>query len=240
MKICEKCGAKFKCGAEAGKRCWCQDHALAKRTLRAIRAQYSDCLCRKCLAAYAKDKAPRSVPRRRTFRKKGLVLVYTGGGKGKSTAAFGTALRVLGHGDKVAMVQFLKGKWKTGEEKAFKAFGRNFDFFGFGEGFTWETKNFAKDVENAREAWAKALELIGDDEHRLVICDEINYVLQYNFLDVRQVVSGLRKKPPFKHVILTGNGAPEAILRAADLVSEVRCVKHPYQRGISAQPGIEY
>ena len=164
----------------------------------------------------------------------------TGDGKGKSTAAFGTAFRAIGRGYKVAMVQFIKGKWKTGEEKAAKKFGPSFKIFPMGEGFTWETQNFARDVKKAEEAWDKCLEFLQDKEHEVVIFDEINYVLKYNFLDVKKIIKALKKKPPLKHVILTGGGAPQELIDIADLVTEMKCIKHPYYQGIPAQPGIEY
>ncbi len=186
------------------------------------------------------DKAPRENKIPKDFVKKGLIIVHTGGGKGKSTAAFGTALRAIGRGYKVAMVQFIKGKWKTGEVEAAKIFGDRFKIFSMGDGFTWETKNFEADLKKADEAWQKCRELLQDKEHELVIFDEINYVLQYNFLDLADVLKNLEVKPPYKHVILTGNGAPEALIEKADLVTEMKAVKHPYEKGIKAQPGIEY
>jgi len=186
------------------------------------------------------DKAPRSHRGIKPFKKRGLILVHTGNGKGKTTAAFGTALRAIGRGYKVAMVQFIKGKWKTGEVEAAKTFGSQFKIFSMGEGFTWETKNYEQDVKTTRRAWEKCRELLHDKEHQLVIFDEINYCLQYNFLDPKEVVAELKKKPPLKHVILTGGGAPEAIVQIADLVTEMKGIKHPYEKGIKAQPGIEY
>lgn len=186
------------------------------------------------------DKAPRSHRDIKQFTKKGLILVNTGNGKGKSTAAFGTALRALGRGYKVAMVQFIKGKWKTGEDKAAKIFGKQFEIFPMGEGFTWDTQNFEKDVATAKKAWERCVELLHDKEHQLVIFDEINYCMKYNFVDPHEVVKELKKKPPMKHVILTGGGAPPEIIEIADLVTEMKCIKHPYEKGIKAQPGIEY
>ena len=187
------------------------------------------------------DQSPRGHKIKGEFKKVGLILVNTGGGKGKSTAAFGTALRAIGRGYKVAMVQFIKGKWKTGEvEAAKKFFGKQFEIFTIGDGFTWDTQNFEQDVKTAHKAWKKCQEILQDKEHELVIFDEINYVMKYNFLDPAQVVAALRKKPPLKHVILTGNGAPESLIEIADLVTEMKCLKHPYEKGIKAQPGIEY
>lgn len=186
------------------------------------------------------DKSPRNHKIIKEYKKVGLIIVNTGDGKGKSTAAFGTALRALGRGYKVAVVQFIKGKWKTGEEKAAVKFGKNFTILPMGEGFTWDTKNFEQDVKSARKAWAKCLEFLHDKEHELVIFDEINYVLKYNFLDVSEVVAALKNKPSLKHVILTGNGAPSELIEIAHLVTEMKLIKHPYHQGIKAQPGIEY
>ncbi|MDP3919986.1 MAG: cob(I)yrinic acid a,c-diamide adenosyltransferase [Candidatus Omnitrophota bacterium] len=186
------------------------------------------------------DKSPRNHKVAGENTKKGLILVNTGDGKGKSTAAFGTALRAIGRGYKVAMVQFIKGKWKTGEVEAAKKFGDHFKIFSLGEGFTWETQNFERDVEIAKTTWDKCREFLHDSEHEVVIFDEINYVLKYNFLNKDEVVAELKKKPPMKHVILTGGGAPEELVEIADLVTEMKCIKHPYAQGIKAQPGIEY
>jgi cob(I)alamin adenosyltransferase len=186
------------------------------------------------------DKAPRDHKTTGSFQKKGLILVNTGGGKGKSTAAFGTAFRALGRGYKVIVIQFIKGKWKTGEEQAAKIFGNKFRIIPMGDGFTWDTQNFKKDVATAAKTWKKCKEVLMDKEHDLVIFDEINYVLKYNFLDPAEVVAALKKKPALKHVILTGNGAPQEIIDVADLVTEMKCIKHPYEKGIKAQPGIEY
>ncbi len=249
MKTCERCGRKFKCQANDPKKCWCMSYSLSKATLAEIKSKYRDCLCRECLTDYAvldgkigskRDRAPRKVPHAAELAKKGLLIVHTGGGKGKSTAAFGTALRALGQGQKVAMVQFLKGKWSAGELKAMKAFGPKFKCFGFGDGFTWETKNYARDVRTAERAWDQCRKLLKHSRYQLLIFDELIYCLKYNFLSARKVVSDLKKKSPDKHVILTGNGAPKILIAAADLVTEMKCVKHPYQEGISAQAGIEY
>lgn len=188
-----------------------------------------------------KDRAPRlwKAPARRKPAH-GLVIVHTGDGKGKSTAAFGTALRMLGQGGRVAVVQFIKGSWKTGEEAAARKFGSRFRFYAMGEGFTWTTKDYARDVAAARRAWKKCVSLLKDKTHSLVIFDEINYCLKYNFLKTSEVLAMLRRKPADKHVILTGNGAPSALIRFADLATEMRCIKHPFQKGILAQPGIDY
>lgn len=186
------------------------------------------------------DRAPRVFEEETKNIKKGLILVNTGEGKGKSTAAFGTALRAMGRGYKVAIVQFIKGNWKTGEGEFFKAHKELCDHFVMGTGFTWDTKNFDEDKRIARKAWEKCKEVLHDEKYQLVIFDEINYVLKYNFLDTKEVVEALKQKPPFKHVILTGGGAPEELIAIADLVTEMKCIKHPYYQGIKAQAGIEY
>ena len=187
-----------------------------------------------------KDHAPRRHRDIKTAVKKGLIIVHTGNGKGKSTAAFGTALRAIGRGYKVAIVQFIKGKWKTGEGEFFKKFSDQCLMLSLGEGFTWVTQNFEEDVKSAQKAWAKCREILHDKHYQLVIFDEINYVMKYNFLDVKDVIAELEKKPASKHVILTGHGAPQALIDMADLVTEMKCIKHPYQQGIKAQAGIEY
>ncbi len=186
------------------------------------------------------DKAPRTHKDIKKAVKKGLIIVHTGNGKGKSTAAFGTALRAMGRGYKVAIVQFIKGKWKTGEGEFFKKFPDQCQMFPMGEGFTWLTQDFAQDVQKAQNAWRKCCEVLHDKTYQLVIFDEINYVIKYNFLDVKDIIIELKGKPAFKHVILTGNGAPEDLIDLADLVTEMKCIKHPYKQGIKAQPGIEY
>ena len=186
------------------------------------------------------DRAPREHADIKEYKKKGLILVNTGDGKGKSTAAFGTALRALGRGYRVAMVQFIKGKWKTGEAEAAKKFGDQFQIFSIGDGFTWDTKNFEQDVLTAGRAWEKCKEILHDPAIYLAIFDEINYVMKFNFLDPAVIIAELKKKPAMKHVFLTGGGAPPEIIEIADLVTEMKCIKHPYQQGIKAQPGIEY
>ena len=186
------------------------------------------------------DKSPREFEGVKEFVKKGLIIVNTGDGKGKSTAAFGTALRALGQGYKVAIVQFIKGNWKTGEGEFFKKLKGQAQIYSMGDGFTWDTRNFEEDVKTAARAWKKCRELLHDNVHQLVIFDEINCAMAYNFLDVKKVIKELKRKPPFKHVILTGRGAPKELIELADLVTEMKCVKHPYAKGIKAQPGIDY
>lgn len=188
-----------------------------------------------------KDNSPRDHKPKKNIEKKGLIVVNTGAGKGKSTAAFGIALRSIGTGYKVAMVQFIKGKWKTGEVEASKKyFSDVFHIFTMGEGFTWNTQNFEQDLVTASKAWEKCKEILNDDQYQVVIFDEINYVLKYNFLKIEDVLEALKNKPEMKHVVLTGGGAPDELTQAADLVTEMKCIKHPYEQGIQAQPGIEF
>jgi len=186
------------------------------------------------------DRAPRDHQPKKNTEKRGLIMVLTGRGKGKTTAAMGTALRMIGHEKRVAMVQFIKGKWKTGEAESIKQFGESFQLFTMGEGFTWNTQNFDQDVKTAQKAWQKCVEVLSDDAFDLVIFDEINYCLKYNFLSSDEVIHSLQGKPSSKHVILTGDGAPQALIDLADLVTEMTCVKHPYEAGIQAQAGIEF
>ncbi|VAX34996.1 Cob(I)alamin adenosyltransferase [hydrothermal vent metagenome] len=186
------------------------------------------------------DKAPRKHKIVKESVKKGLIIVHTGAGKGKSTAAFGTAVRAMGHGYKVAIVQFIKGKWKTGEGKFFKEFPKLCDMFSLGDGFTWDTKNPEQDIKTAQKTWEKCCEVLHDEQYQLVIFDELNYALKFNFLEVEVVLDVLEKKPAMKHVILTGNGAPDALIEKADLVTEMKCTKHPYEQGVKAQMGIDF
>ncbi len=186
-----------------------------------------------------KDKAPRTHKKPKRAPDKGLVLVYTGNGKGKTTAAMGTAIRALGYGMRVAIVQFIKGEWPSGEEKALRKF-KNCKFHKMGEGFTWDTKDFARDQTKALEGWKLAQKYILDPKIDLVVLDEINCCLDYGFLKTEDVLKVLRKKPKTKHVILTGRGAPKKLIQFADLVTEMKCVKHPYEQGIWAQKGIDY
>ena len=172
--------------------------------------------------------------------RKGLLMVYTGDGKGKTTAALGLAFRALGRRYRVAVVQFIKGKWKTGEAAMAKELDGRIDFFSLGDGFTWITKNFEQDVASARAAWAKCVDVLADERYQIVIFDELSYVLKYNFLPVEEVLEHLKRKPPRTHVVITGRDAPPELIEAADLVTEMRQVKHPYQAGLKAQPGIDY
>jgi len=186
------------------------------------------------------DKAPRRHREKAKVVKKGLIILHTGNGKGKSTAAFGTAIRAMGRGYQVAIVQFIKGKWATGEVKFLNSLKGQCEVFTIGDGFTWDTKNFSADAKTAQRAWKKCVEVLHDKKYWLVIFDEILYALKYNFLDQAEVVAELKQKPILKHVILTGNGATKELIGLADLVTEMNSVKHPYDQGIMAQAGIEY
>jgi len=188
----------------------------------------------------AEDRAPRQNQTRGRHARQGLIIVYTGDGKGKTTAALGSAFRILGRKARVAVVQFIKGKWKTGEAAFAGELAGRVDWFSMGEGFTWITQNYAHDVACAQRAWAKCCELLTDERYQLVILDEINYVLAYNFLDVAAVLQGLASKSPATHVILTGRDAPAALIEVADVVTEMRKIKHPYDRGLMAQPGVDF
>ena len=192
------------------------------------------------MAWIPEDRAPREREETAVAARKGLILIYTGDGKGKTTAALGLAFRALGRHHRVAMVQFIKGAWKTGEAAMAKELAGRIDFFSMGDGFTWDTKNYDQDVASARRAWAKCLELLVDERYQLVMFDELNYVLKYNFLSVEEVLAGLARKPPRTHVVITGRDAPPELIAIADLVTEMREVKHPYRAGIKAQPGIDY
>lgn len=171
---------------------------------------------------------------------KGLLIVHTGKGKGKSTAAFGLVFRALGNGMKVAVVQFVKGRWQTGERVALEKFAGQVTINTMGEGFTWETQDRARDIAAARAAWDKAKALIADAEHQMVVLDELNIVLRYDYLDAAEVIAALKRRPPMKHVVVTGRNAKDELIEAADLVTEMEQVKHPFRSGVKAQKGIEF
>ena len=171
---------------------------------------------------------------------KGLLIVNTGPGKGKSTAAFGLALRMLGHGRRVGVVQFVKGAWHTGERDAFAAFGDRVEWHAMGEGFTWETQDKARDIAAAERAWAKAEALMGDPSIALVILDELNIALRYDYLDLAAVVAALQVRRDDLHVVVTGRNAKPELIAAADLVTEMTLVKHHFAAGVKAQKGIEF
>jgi len=172
---------------------------------------------------------------------KGLIIVNTGNGKGKTTAALGMVLRSLGHGYKVAIVQFIKGSWEPSEKQVFSLWEDQIEFHAMGEGFTWETQDRDRDLDKASAAWQKSLEYIRNPDFQLVLLDEINIALKMGYLQIDEVLAGLAEKPPNKHVILTGRGAPAALIEQADLVTEMTLIKHPFRdQGVKAQPGIEF
>ena len=172
---------------------------------------------------------------------KGLLIVNTGPGKGKSTAAFGLILRALGHGWQIGVVQFIKGAWKTGERSVLEErFGDLISWHTMGEGFTWETQDRARDIAAAEAAWKKAVALMNDPKIRLVVLDELNIALRYDYLPVEEVVATLRARRPDLHVVVTGRNAPQALIEAADLVTEMSLVKHHFAAGVKAQEGIEF
>jgi cob(I)alamin adenosyltransferase len=171
---------------------------------------------------------------------KGLLIVHTGSGKGKSTAAFGLALRMLGHGRRVGVVQFIKGAWHTGERDAFAAFGDRVSWHTMGEGFTWETQDLARDIAAATRAWDKAVALMRDESIGLVILDELNIALRYDYLDLGAVIAALSGRRAGLHVVVTGRNAKPALIEAADLVTEMSLVKHHFAAGVKAQAGVEF
>jgi cob(I)alamin adenosyltransferase len=170
---------------------------------------------------------------------KGLLIVHTGTGKGKSTAAFGLALRMLGRGQRVGVVQFIKGAWHTAERDALAKFGDQLIWHTMGEGFTWETQDRARDVAAAERAWAKARELMDDPSFALVILDELNIALRYEYLDLASIIAALNARRPSLHVVVTGRNAKPELIAAADLVTEMTLVKHHFAAGVKAQAGIE-
>ena len=172
--------------------------------------------------------------------KKGLIIVNTGDGKGKTTAALGTAFRALGYDYKVCMIQFIKGSWNYGELDAAKKFSDNFELIPMGEGFTWNTKDKERDTMVAQRTWELCKEKILSGKYKIVVLDEINIALRYNYLDVHDVMNFLKKKPQDLHIILTGRNAPPEIIEIADLVTEMKEIKHPFKSGVKAQKGIEY
>jgi cob(I)alamin adenosyltransferase len=171
---------------------------------------------------------------------KGLLIVNTGPGKGKSTAAFGLMLRALGHGWRIGVVQFIKGAWETGERKALESFGDQISWHSMGEGFTWETQDKARDIAAATRAFDKARELMADESIRLIVLDELNIALRYDYLPLAEVVATLAARRSDLHIIVTGRNAKPELIEAADLVTEMTLVKHHFAAGVKAQEGIEF
>ncbi|MGL3214828.1 cob(I)yrinic acid a,c-diamide adenosyltransferase [Bradyrhizobium sp. BR 1433] len=190
----------------------------------------------------AKKKAARDRIMATKSGEKGLIIVHTGAGKGKSSSAFGMIVRCVAHGFPCAVVQFIKGAWDTGERRLLTGhFGDLCQFHAMGEGFTWETQDRARDIAAAQAGWEKARQLIADPSLRMVVLDEINIALRYDYLAISDVVDFLTtSKPPMTHVVLTGRNAKEELIEIADLVTEMTLVKHPFRSGIKAQPGVEF
>ncbi len=170
----------------------------------------------------------------------GLLLVHTGNGKGKSSSAFGMVARALGHGIKVGVVQFIKGAASTGEEAFFRRFPDEVRYHVMGEGFTWETQDRQRDIAKAREAWAVAAELLADPEIGLVVLDELNIALKYGYLELAPVLADVESRPLLQHVVVTGRGAPDGLIEAADTVTEMGLIKHAFKAGVKAQKGVEF
>jgi cob(I)alamin adenosyltransferase len=176
-----------------------------------------------------------------TVNDRGLVIVHTGAGKGKTTAALGMVLRSLGHGYHVAIVQFIKGAWEPAEKRAFEPWGSQLAFHATGEGFTWETQDRERDQAVAQAGWEVALRYLADAHYRLVLLDEVNIALRQRYLSTEQVLAGIDVRPPQTHVVLTGRGAPAELIERADLVTDMKLIKHPLkEQRIRAQAGIEF
>jgi cob(I)alamin adenosyltransferase len=171
---------------------------------------------------------------------KGLLIVHTGKGKGKSSAAFGMVMRAIGHGMKVGVIQFVKGAWNTGERVVLEKFPELCTIKAMGEGFTWETQDRQRDIAHARAGWEEAKRMIADASYRMVLLDELNIVLRYDYLPLEEVIEVLKNKPANQHVIVTGRNANDRIIEIADLVTEMELIKHPFRSGVKAQAGIEF
>jgi len=171
-------------------------------------------------------------------QEKGVLIVNTGNGKGKSSSAFGMLARALGHDMKVGVVQFIKGTFSTGEEAFFRRFPE-IDYYVMGEGYTWETQNLERDMKTAEEAWNKALAMLCNDKYQLIVLDELNIALKYKYISLEKVMESLQSRPPMQHVVITGRAAPKELIEIADTVTEMREIKHAYKSGIKAQKGVE-
>lgn len=187
-----------------------------------------------------KKKAARDKILATKTEERGLLIVHTGKGKGKSTAAMGMAMRAVGHGMRIAIVQFVKGVWETGERDVLAKFPDQVTIKAMGEGFSWETQDRQRDLAAARQAWDAAKELMADPSYKMIILDELNIVLRYDNLPLDEVVETLRNKPRDLHVVVTGRNAKDELIDAADLVTEMTMVKHPFRAGVKAQAGIEF
>ena len=188
----------------------------------------------------AKKKAARDKMLATKTQEKGLLIVHTGKGKGKSTAAMGLAARAIGNGMRVCIVQFVKGAWGTGERDVLEKFSDQVTIKAMGEGFTWETQDRQRDIAAATQAWEEAKRMIADPDLQMVLLDELNIVLRYGYIDLAEVVEVLKAKPEMKHVIVTGRNAKDEVIEIADLVTEMTQIKHPFRDGVKAQVGIEF
>ena len=187
-----------------------------------------------------KQKAARDRMLATKTRKKGLLMVHTGKGKGKTTAAMGLAMRAIGNGMKVGIVQFVKGKWETGERHVLEAFPDHVEIRVMGEGFSWDSQDRQRDIAAANAAWEMAKEMIADPQFGLVVLDELNIPLRYDHLDINEVVAGLKAKPERLHVLVTGRNAKDELIEAADMVTDMTMVKHHFRDDVKAQKGIEF
>ena len=188
----------------------------------------------------AKKKAARDKILATKTEERGLLIVNTGKGKGKSTAAFGMVFRAIGHGFNVGIVQFVKGSWETGERDILENYPEQVTIKAMGEGFTWETQDRARDIASAKAAWEEAKIMIADPDIKMVLLDELNIVLRYDYLELAEVLEVLGNKPEDKHVIVTGRNAKDELIEIADLVTEMELIKHPFRSGVKAQAGIEF
>ena len=197
-----------------------------------LNARHADRM-KKVQAARARMMATKTVER-------GLVIVHTGTGKGKTTAALGVVCRMIGHGMKVSIIQFIKGAMETGEQNLFDAFPELVEMRPMGEGFTWDTQDRTRDIAKVREAWEAAKARIMAPEWKMVVCDELNIALRYDYLPVEEVLAVLAARPAGAHVVITGRNAPPELIEAADLVTDMQMVKHPFRGGVKAQAGVEF
>ncbi len=187
-----------------------------------------------------KKKAARDKIMAGKTKEPGLLIVHTGKGKGKSTAAFGMVFRAIGHGMRAGVIQFVKGSWGTGERTVLEKFPDLVTIKAMGEGFTWETQDRERDVAHAKAGWEEAKKMIADPNYRMVLLDELNIVLRYDYLPLADVLDVLRHRPEDKHIIVTGRNAKDELIEIADLVTEMELIKHPFRSGVKAQAGIEF
>ena len=188
----------------------------------------------------AKKKAARDKIMAGKTIERGLLIVHTGKGKGKSTAAFGMVFRHIGHGMRAGVIQFVKGSWGTGERTVLEKFPELVTIKAMGEGFTWETQDITRDIAHARAGWEEAKRMIADPSYKMVMLDELNIVLRYDYLPLAEVLEVLKNRPTDKHIVVTGRNAKEELIEIADLVTEMELIKHPFRSGVKAQAGIEF